>query len=408
MKDITGQNTDILIKGTVMSELGGLLGKMADAGSIATGSMSHDEFEGLTRDATTIASAGDRECRTQLFPKMVEALSATSERREYKFRQLQHRGERERRRQQHQLRGAVRGKAMTPPRIGQSPPSRRRWRFPSRSAALALGLATLALQAELAFADSKIDTGQCSVAVAGSAVGNSITCNFGLTPEQLKQLTEAAVRGATDAQQEHVDKVSKTLGLTESAAKNLLKIVGDDANVPEDKLAEALTKAAEDYRRLQTQVAALNPGNPSARALVDQAKSEIESGNFEQAHKLLREATQAQIAAAQEARRIRERAQAAEDAQWLGAASSTAAEGDVALTERKFDQAARLFGQAAGYVSSDHKKERGDYLLRQADALYREGGERGDNNALREAIEVCRSALARIPAFRSPAPLGEC
>ena len=289
------------------------------------------------------------------------------------------------------------------PRIGQSPPSRRRRRFPNCSAALVISFATVVFQVEFASADSKIDAGQCSVAVAGSAVGNSITCNFGLTPGQLRQLTEAAVRGATDAQQEHVDKVSRTLGLTESAAKNLLKIVGDDANVPEDKLAEALTKAAEDYRRLQTQVAALNPGNQSAKALVDQAKSEIESGDFEQAHKLLREATQAQIAAAQEARRIRERAQAAEDTQWLGAASSTAAEGDVALTERKFDQAAGLFGQAAGYVSSDHKKERGDYLLRQADALYREGGERGDNNALREAIEVCRSALAQYP--RSEAPI---
>jgi hypothetical protein len=77
-KDITGQNADILIKGTVMSELGGLIGKMASAGSIAAGSMSHDQFEGLTRDATTIASAGDRECRVQLLPKMVEALSATS------------------------------------------------------------------------------------------------------------------------------------------------------------------------------------------------------------------------------------------------------------------------------------------------------------------------------------------
>ena len=78
VKDITGQNTAILIKGTVMGELGGLIGKMADAGSIETGSMNHDEFEGLTRDATAIASAGDRECRMQLFPKMVEALSPTS------------------------------------------------------------------------------------------------------------------------------------------------------------------------------------------------------------------------------------------------------------------------------------------------------------------------------------------
>ena len=58
-----------------------------------------------------------------------------------------------------------------------------------------------------------------------------------------------------------MDKVSKTLGVTESAAKKLLKIVGEDANVPEDKLAEALTKVAEDYKRLQAQLAALNPGN---------------------------------------------------------------------------------------------------------------------------------------------------
>ena len=78
VKDITGKNADVLISGTVMSELGGLLGKMADAGSTVTGSMSHDAFEGLTRDATRIVLAGDQECRTQLFPKMVERLSATS------------------------------------------------------------------------------------------------------------------------------------------------------------------------------------------------------------------------------------------------------------------------------------------------------------------------------------------
>jgi hypothetical protein len=78
VKGITGEKADVLVKGTVMSELGGLLGKMADAGSTVTRSMSHDEFEGLAQDATTIALAGDRECRTQLLRKMVEKLSATS------------------------------------------------------------------------------------------------------------------------------------------------------------------------------------------------------------------------------------------------------------------------------------------------------------------------------------------
>ena len=121
------------------------------------------------------------------------------------------------------------------------------------------------------------------------------------------------------------------------------------------------------------------------------------------AHELLREATQAQIAAAQEARKLKEQAQAAEDAQMLGAASSTAAEGDVALTERRYLEAAELFGQAAGYVPSGHASERGGYLLRQADALDRQGDERGDNAALRSSIEVYGRALAEYP--RSLAPL---
>ena len=200
--------------------------------------------------------------------------------------------------------------------------------------------------------------------------------------------------------------ISKTLGVTEDAAKTLLKIVGEDANIPDDKLAEALTKVAGDYKRLQAQVAALNPDNPTARTLVDEAKPEIDAGHFERAHELLRQATQAQIAAAQEARKLKEQAQAAEDAQMLGAASSTAAEGDVALTERRYLEAADLFGQAAGYVPSGHASEQGGYLLRQADALYRQGDERGDNAALRSSIEVYGRALADYPRERGSARLG--
>ena len=162
------------------------------------------------------------------------------------------------------------------------------------------------------------------------------------------------------------------------------------------------SRVAGDYKRLQAQVAALNPENPAARALVEQAKPEIDAGHFARAHELLRQATQAQIAAAQEARKLREQAQAAEDGQMLGAASSTAAEGGVALTERRYKEAADLFGQAAGYVPSGHQSERGGYLLRQADALYRQGDERGDNAALRSSIEVYGRALAEYARERVP------
>ena len=285
-------------------------------------------------------------------------------------------------------------------------------------AALSAAMIGFGQQGAVALGD-KVEAGSCAIANSGSASGNTITCNFDMTSEQLKQLTnsvskgaaeavgkgetEAAVKAAIEAQQEHLDKISERLGVTKSAATNLLKIVGEDPNIPDDKLAETLSKVANDYKRLQAQVAALNLDNPTAKTLVEQAKPEIDAGHFERAHELLHEATQAQIAAAQEARKLREQAQAAEDAQMLGAASSTAAEGDVATTERRYQEAAELFGQAAEYVPSGHAGDRGGYLLRQAGALSRQGDERGDNAALRRSIEVYGGALAEYP--RSQAAL---
>jgi hypothetical protein len=175
---------------------------------------------------------------------------------------------------------------------------------------------------------------------------NTLTCNFGLTPEQLKQATEAAVKGATGPLIDRITDISKTLGVTEEAAKTLLRIVSEQSDVPDERLAEVLTKIANDYKRLQVQAVALNPDNPTARDLVSRAKTEIEAGRLAQAHELLRQATQVQIAAAQEARTLREQAQAAEDTQMSGAAESTATEADVALTERHYVDV----GQAAGYV----------------------------------------------------------
>ncbi len=249
----------------------------------------------------------------------------------------------------------------------------------------------------------KVEAGSCAIASNGSASGNTITCNFGLTSEQLKQVTEAAVKGATGPLIDRVVDTSKTLGVTEDAAKTLLKIVGEDTNISEAKLAEALSKVAGDYKKLQSQVSALHPDNQTARKLIEEAKPEIEAGHFARAHELLREATQAQIVAAQEARKFKEQAQQAEDEQMLGAASSTAADGDVAMTERRYTDAAELFGQAASYVPSRQARERASYLLHQANALYQQGDERGDNEALRRSIEVYQRALAEYS--RSEAPL---
>jgi tetratricopeptide (TPR) repeat protein len=270
------------------------------------------------------------------------------------------------------------------------------------AATLALALAMVAPHPSVATGESA-PSDSCKIASGGiGSGGNNVTCNFGLSPEQLKQLTEAAVRGATDPLVHQITDVSKTLGVTEDAAKTLLKIVGEDSNIPDDKLATALSKVATDYQRLQQQLAALKPDNPTAKSLVEQAKLEIDSGHFDRAHELLRQATQVQIAAAQQARQLREQAQAAEDAQMLGAARSTAAEGDVAMTERRYEEAARLFDQATDYVPSGHASERGKYLLREGNALYQQGDERGDNVALEGSAAVCKRAMEQYPRANEP------
>jgi hypothetical protein len=153
--------------------------------------------------------------------------------------------------------------------------------------ALLAAMIVLAQQAAVALGD-RIEAGSCAIANSGSASGNTITCNFDMPPEKLKELIEAALKGGEEPILDRLEQVSETLGITKSAAKNLLKIVGGDSTIPDDKLAEALTRAGEDYKRLQAQVVALNPDNPTAKALVEQAKPEIDAGHFDRAYERLR------------------------------------------------------------------------------------------------------------------------
>ena len=237
------------------------------------------------------------------------------------------------------------------------------------------------------------------VAVGGNVSNSQITVGF--KPEEVQKLIETAVRGATDSQTGRIEELSKRLGVTEDATKTLLRIVGEQ-DVPLERLSETLLRVANDYKRLQAQAAALNSDNPLARDLVTQAKAAIGIGKFGQAHQLLRQATQAQLAAAQTARQLRERAQAAEDAQMLGAASATAVDAGVALTEAKYLEAAELFGQAAEYVPPAYPDEQGKYLLDQASAFYRQGDERGDNEALGRCIAIFRLLLKTQTRERVP------
>jgi hypothetical protein len=185
----------------------------------------------------------------------------------------------------------------------------------------------------------------CAVAAGREASGNTLNCYIGLTPEQLRGLTKlAAGVGPTPAENigeviahacavaakgdaknnelncnigpavlvSQINNISGKFRITEQAALTLLGILGEDPSIPDEKLASALIKVAEDYKRLKVQAGALSPDNPTAKSLVEQAKAEIDTGRFAHAHELLRQATEAQVSAAQEARKLKAQAQAAE------------------------------------------------------------------------------------------------
>ena len=106
--------------------------------------------------------------------------------------------------------------------------------------------------------------------------------------------------------------------------------------------------------------------------------------------------------AAEDARRLAHKANGAAGEQMLQAAQAVAAEAELALTELDYLKAARLFGEAASLVPNDGSPEKGALLERRADALQRQGGERGDTTALRQAIRVYGRVLELRTRDRVP------
>jgi hypothetical protein len=92
-----------------------------------------------------------------------------------------------------------------------------------RTSAFAAGLAVAGSCSALTLGRHQVEAGPCSIAAAGSTTGNTAICYFGLTLEQLKQVTGSVVRGATEPLTRLFVGISKTFGVTEDAAKTLLK-----------------------------------------------------------------------------------------------------------------------------------------------------------------------------------------
>jgi hypothetical protein len=66
-----GRTSNAQLQGDINAQLSGLLGKI---GSSAKGSLTREEFEGLSQDAFATAMAGDRDCRERVFNRMFDRI----------------------------------------------------------------------------------------------------------------------------------------------------------------------------------------------------------------------------------------------------------------------------------------------------------------------------------------------
>src|SRR3984893_16197799 len=260
-----------------------------------------------------------------------------------------------------------------------------RYWIPSR-AALCGSILALLLLAGPGGADQTVSA-PGGVAVGGNATG---PITIGVPPDKVEELVQLRTKPLEDLSQSQKDTIAllkEKLDLNQRQVKSALEILGE-ANVPPERLAAKLVEIAGKFKELKT-AAVAQPGDDSKiTALKAEAQKAIQDGQLGKADEILAAIEKIQTEAL--------------DRLALNAAQTTDQRGDVALTRVRYLDAAQRFAEAAAKVPQGHDDERWKYLNEEADALYRQGDEFGDNAAALSAIERYRHLAELRPRNAFP------
>ncbi|MBV8588638.1 MAG: tetratricopeptide repeat protein, partial [Acetobacteraceae bacterium] len=234
-----------------------------------------------------------------------------------------------------------------------------------------------------------------------AVIANDVTITYGLSPDQMQQLTKAAAAGAVGPLADKIVELSQKLGVTRDATVTFLHILGQQ-EVPLESLGQKLHEVAEKYKSAMDRLAALDPEDPATRDLIVRADAALKAGHLDETDRFLSQAEQAEVAAARQAQEVVRQAQAAADQRLLRAAAASEVRGNIAMTKLQYLDAAQHFQEAVDFVPAGHPDKKGRFLLAKADALYHQGDERGDNAALVNSIVTYRLALREDDRDRVP------
>jgi tetratricopeptide (TPR) repeat protein len=227
------------------------------------------------------------------------------------------------------------------------------------------------------------------VSLWGHNIENS-SITFGIPAEKLPGIIEAATkdwRTLTDQQKHTIDVLQQNLGVSENALRAFFVTLGYN-EVPIGQLSQKLLEIAGYYKELLVQAAPGPSDGPEIAKVKSAAKDAIAAGQLDHADELLE--------------RVEKLQDAAIASEQLERARTSAQRGQLAMSQLRYQDAAQHFAQAAKRVPEEYGKIGLRYLDQEADALYRQGDERGDNTALKTAIERHRMLLTRRPRDRVP------
>jgi tetratricopeptide (TPR) repeat protein len=251
-----------------------------------------------------------------------------------------------------------------------------------------VGMCLFGLNAAADAQQIKADTG--GIAIGGSVTNSTVI--IGIPQEKVDELVRDAKRPLeelTTQQRENIALLKEKLDLNVSQVRAALGIVGEN-DVPPERLTGKLVEIAERFKELQATASAQPGDDPKIAALKTDAQKAIEAGELAKADALLAE--------------VETQQRRALDRLALNAAETAGQRGDIALTRLRYAEAAKHFANAASVVTpgSAHEERRISYLEREADALYLQGEELGDNSALLSAIEQRKHLVELTPREHKP------
>jgi len=193
-------------------------------------------------------------------------------------------------------------------------------------AALAVGLIAAAYVSIAHADDARTEVG---IANTGEIHARDIIVKYGLTEPEVRALF-LALQKEEGAQVNKVTELATRLAVTSEAVRNFFRIL-QEQQVKEEDLLPKLAEIAGSHLDLLARPKILEPDeDPAVAAAITEARSAVDRGDYEAADRLLSQAENLELAAANVALELERQAQAAKERHLTRAAAKRGERGELA------------------------------------------------------------------------------